>query len=737
MTTQGKFTFFDPPKAREECATDGIPPRQGAVAGIDRTLPSWLGLVTNHRRLFEASQDGWMRPPPRSCFLLGHESFVSEEVLAKRNIIPVRLAFDVNKLPFPEVQKDLEGDSAGNSDGDGHRIARWCAPIPMYAVKKVEVLSTEHKGRLLAMAGQLSNVCLPGSEVHVSDSVICFPAADLPSTLEPRLLDLPESLNAVQGAMAMAVWAVPRIEPWIDVLQHALVQDAARVTQGTRSLGSRWLQLPWLVRDLAGPASEEKDEQEGLWRAALRCMQWSAVEDRSPGALAEEIAHAASCDRAKRSFDKWLYQTRRIIAADDTINCDGWQRNGAGLAVRLALLRPDPLRFKAWSRDLPGLPPAVWWAAATLCGWHHGYRVLDKKFRGDAKLQEFVATRALAASWPGGGSAALPPSQQSPLERPREDGCFTLTWCGHPVFRKPWHSRAKWYITDLNEGTAGKAARSLAVQLGWPCLDRQLALPEGRVEAVGSGHLLVDGDALVVTGKKSLQLPTGVHIDERFDPDGFRRLLATEAGVVPDPPEVSRHRPVGEIPGLIYRSDFITEEEEPKLLACIDGAEWSTELQRRVQHYGWRYDYKKRQIDESMRVGPLPQWAKELGQRLVDEGLMEALSDQVIVNEYCGKQGITPHIDQPSSFAEHIATISLLETWGMVFRRRDSKARIEKALERRSVAVLTGDSRYKWTHEIPKRENELLMDPQGKRRRVKRSRRISLTFRKTRLRRST
>ena len=736
MTTQGKLALFEPPNSRVERATDENPPSQDAVSNIDRTLPSWLGLVTSHRRLFDASQDGWMRPLHRSCFLLGHESFVSEEWLTGRNVVPVRLAFDVSKLPFPDARKDLERESAVNNDEDGSRTVRWRAPIPLYAIKRVEVSSIEHKTRLLTMAGQLANVCMPGPEVGVSDSAISCSAASVPANLEPRLLELPENLNAVQGAMAMAVWAVPRIEPWIEVLQHALAQDAARAKRGIRRLGSKWLQLPWLGQELMGPAREEDEEQEGLWRAALHCMQWSSAEDRSPGVLAEKIARTVIRVGTKRSVDKWLDRTRRIIAAEETINCDGWQRNGAGLAIQLALLRPDPMRFRSWSRDLPGIPPAVWWAAATLCGWRHGYRILDKKFRGDANLQEFLATRALAASWPGGDAAVLPPSQRSLLKRTREEGWFTLTWSGHPVLRKPWQSRAKWYSADLTDPTTDRAARDLAGRWGWPCVESWLSLPEGRVSAVGSGTLSVDGDALVVEGEKLLRLPEGVGVDERCDPDEFRRCLATEAGVLGDPPVASRRQPVSALPCLIYWPDFITEEEELELLACIDGAEWSTELQRRVQHYGWRYDYKKRQIDESMRVGPLPQWAQELGRRLVNEGLMVELPDQVIVNEYCGKQGITPHIDQPNSFAEHVATISLLETWGMVFRRRGSKEKIEKALERRSVAVLTGDARYKWTHEIPKRASELLKDRQGKRRRVKRSRRISLTFRTTQLRRS-
>ena len=736
MSAQGDF-FQDPPEVPVGRVVDGSTPIRYPIAGTDRTLPSWLGLVTSHRRLFDASQDGWLLPPSRSCFLLGPESFVSEGFSAGRNVIPIRLEFAVDKLPFPDARKHLERSSAGNNgndDGGEPPVVHWPAPIPLYAVKKVRVPSAEQRTRLLAMAGQLSNVSLPVPEVEVGDFTVSCPATGVPATPEPRSLELPGALNAIQGAMAMAVWAVPRVEPWIEVLEQAMDRNAARVAEGTRRLDARWLQLPWFAHDRSRPARDDAGDQEGLWRAALSCMQWrSAAEGKSPGALAEEIAQAASIDGPSRTAEMWLARTRRIIETEETVACDDWRRNGAGLAIRLALLRPEPVTFKSWSRDLPGLPPAVWWAAATLCGWRHGYRALDKRFRGDTTAQEFLATRALAASWPSDDSEALLASQQSSLQQTRENGFFTLTWCGHPVVRKPWHSRAKWYGADLTNNTMSKAAQDLADRLGWPCLERRLPLPEGRVRAAGSGHLSVDGDALVVEGERSLRLPRDIDIDERFDAQEFRRRLAIEAGVVPDPPEVSGRQPEQEVPGLVYKPDFITEEEETRLGACIDAAEGSTELQRRVQHYGWRYDYKQRRIDETMRLGELPEWARELGRKLVNEELMTDLPDQVIVNEYRGKQGISRHVDQPRSFAEHVATISLVETWGMVFRllRGSKEKKVEKPLERRSVAVLTGDARYKWKHEIPNRANEPRME-QGKRRWVPRNRRISLTFRKVR-----
>ncbi|MXY50993.1 MAG: alpha-ketoglutarate-dependent dioxygenase AlkB [Gammaproteobacteria bacterium] len=250
-----------------------------------------------------------------------------------------------------------------------------------------------------------------------------------------------------------------------------------------------------------------------------------------------------------------------------------------------------------------------------------------------------------------------------------------------------------------------KSARDLASKLNWPCLRTP---PIG-----GKGSLFVAGR----------ELPVDLTAVEWLDHDEFRRQLAIEAGEVPDPP-----RPPDKLPGFAYLPNFITAEEEDELLQHIDDAEWSTELKRRVQHYGWRYDYGQRQIDESMRLGELPFWADKIAKRLVAKGLVAELPDQVIVNEYCGKQGISPHVDQPKSFAEPVATVSLLESWGMKFRRRGGEEKTEKTLERRSVAVLSGDARYKWTHEIPSRKTERV---DGKR--IPRERRISLTFRKSRI----
>ena len=134
-----------------------------------------------------------------------------------------------------------------------------------------------------------------------------------------------------------------------------------------------------------------------------------------------------------------------------------------------------------------------------------------------------------------------------------------------------------------------------------------------------------------------------------------------------------------------------------------------------------------------MRLGDLPEWADVLARRLFDIGLVPNLPDQLIVNEYVGNQGISKHVDAESSFAEGIAMISLLESWGMMFREKAERRKVNQLLERRSVAVITGDARYRWTHEIAGRKYELVPQMANgveSRKRVRRKRRLSLTFRK-------
>ena len=178
-----------------------------------------------------------------------------------------------------------------------------------------------------------------------------------------------------------------------------------------------------------------------------------------------------------------------------------------------------------------------------------------------------------------------------------------------------------------------------------------------------------------------------------------------------------------EISGLLYIPNFVSVEEQVMLLEVINKQVWLSDLKRRVQHYGYKYDYKRRNIDQSMFLGKLPEWTKFITDRLISQNLIQN-PDQLIVNEYLVGQGISDHIDCEPCFGETIISLTLGSTCVMNFKNGSDK--VEVLLEKGSLVVLTGDARYKWTHGIPARQKDKVGDII-----FNRDTRVSLTFRET------
>lgn len=179
------------------------------------------------------------------------------------------------------------------------------------------------------------------------------------------------------------------------------------------------------------------------------------------------------------------------------------------------------------------------------------------------------------------------------------------------------------------------------------------------------------------------------------------------------------------IQGLQYIPDFITRDEETRLLKIIDNQVWIQDLRRRVQHYGFRYDYKIRRVNYSMHLGDLPIWLTPLSMRLYNEGYFDKIPDQVIVNEYEPGQGITSHIDCEPCFEDTVVSISLGSNCIMDFTHQMSNEKIPVLLQNRSAVVLKDESRHIWQHGIAMRKTDTFEDVS-----FKRTRRVSLTFRK-------
>jgi alkylated DNA repair dioxygenase AlkB len=191
-------------------------------------------------------------------------------------------------------------------------------------------------------------------------------------------------------------------------------------------------------------------------------------------------------------------------------------------------------------------------------------------------------------------------------------------------------------------------------------------------------------------------------------------------------PSTKNKEAIDEICGLQYIENYITEFQHEWLLAQIDKHEWLTDLKRKVQHYGFKYDYKARKVNYDMLIGELPEWLKRLSQKLQKDGHMPKGADQVIVNEYLPGQGISSHIDCEPCFKDTIISLSLGSGCVMNFTNKfDKKKKIPVWLEPRSLVVLSGEARDKWLHGIPARKSDVWEGQKHDR-----ERRVSLTFRK-------
>lgn len=179
-------------------------------------------------------------------------------------------------------------------------------------------------------------------------------------------------------------------------------------------------------------------------------------------------------------------------------------------------------------------------------------------------------------------------------------------------------------------------------------------------------------------------------------------------------PSAKRSREAGTAtalpPGASLIEGFLSADEERQLLTHIDSAPWNTTLKRRTQHYGVEYDYKKKWIageakGSSAPPPPLPAWCTFLIDRLRERGTISSAPVQLLVNEYEPGQGISRHSDSPA-FGDMVLSISLGSACTMQLRLGDECITVH--LPRRSVLVLSGDARWKWTHEIAARKSDVI-----------------------------
>ncbi|KAM6946007.1 tRNA (carboxymethyluridine(34)-5-O)-methyltransferase alkbh8 [Aplochiton taeniatus] len=206
-------------------------------------------------------------------------------------------------------------------------------------------------------------------------------------------------------------------------------------------------------------------------------------------------------------------------------------------------------------------------------------------------------------------------------------------------------------------------------------------------------------------------------------------------------------------PGLLLLEDFVTTEEEARLLNAVDWSSTNDDdtvqkalKHRRVKHYGYQFRYDNNNVDKDQPLpGGLPQECMSVLKKCIKEGHLDAMPDQLTVNQYQSGQGIPPHVDTHSAFQDTILSLSLGAKTVMEFRHSDGRL-VAVVLPGRSLLVMKGESRYLWSHGITPRKFDMVpacepecpaagpcdLSSSSNLTLVKRGTRTSFTFRKIR-----
>jgi alkylated DNA repair dioxygenase AlkB len=158
-------------------------------------------------------------------------------------------------------------------------------------------------------------------------------------------------------------------------------------------------------------------------------------------------------------------------------------------------------------------------------------------------------------------------------------------------------------------------------------------------------------------------------------------------------------------PGMVYRPDFVSAQEERALAAWLASLPFKPFLfqgfegRRQVVSFGWQYDFSRSHLlkadDTPTELLPLRARAAELAGHQPED------LQQVLINKYELGAPIGWHRDRPV-FAE-VVGVSLLAPCVFRLRRRTAEGfeRMSLTLAPRSAYLLAGPARTEWEHSIP------------------------------------
>ncbi|XP_021526484.2 alkylated DNA repair protein alkB homolog 8 [Aotus nancymaae] len=209
-------------------------------------------------------------------------------------------------------------------------------------------------------------------------------------------------------------------------------------------------------------------------------------------------------------------------------------------------------------------------------------------------------------------------------------------------------------------------------------------------------------------------------------------------------------RPQALPPGLMVVEEIISSEDEKMLLESVDWTEDTDDQNsqkslkhRRVKHFGYEFYYENNNVDKDKPLSRgLPDICDGFLEKWLREGYIKHKPDQMTINQYEPGHGIPAHIDTHSAFEDEIVSLSLGSEIVMDFKHPDGIT-VPVMLPRRSLLVMTGESRYLWTHGITCRKFDtvqasgsqksgIITNDVGDLTLSKRGLRTSFTFRKVR-----
>ncbi|KAK9875737.1 hypothetical protein WA026_009534 [Henosepilachna vigintioctopunctata] len=184
-------------------------------------------------------------------------------------------------------------------------------------------------------------------------------------------------------------------------------------------------------------------------------------------------------------------------------------------------------------------------------------------------------------------------------------------------------------------------------------------------------------------------------------------------------------------PGLIILENFINDDEEKLLLELPNfrSLESGNMKNRQVKHYGFEFKYNINNVDKNDPLpDEIPNACDFLWPRLPDK-FGNFIPDQCTVNQYLPGQGIPSHVDTHSAFEDPIMSLSLGSSVVMDFKNGNKHYCI--LLPGKSLLIMSGESRYLWTHGITPRKFDIVKKDDRCNLSV-RGLRISYTFRRLR-----